>query len=189
MGWITDVHFPDGVEMNGTKIRPGMRTQVRWDFGVGDVVIDKEGKIVADKVLHMYPLHDDEARAYEKQLATWTGIFDTNMGVLFFKEGQLCHLDLSYKGVGEWLINREERVAYSWTPAPKESRVELPMSVEAFAQNEVFINQFRERLGDNVVPFDAGYSFNIACRKYRERSGELTDPYYKEPTPNGFIRS
>jgi len=189
MAWITNVHFPEGVEMNDTKIRPGMRTQVRWDFGVSEITIDKEGKIVADKVLHMHPLHDDDARAYEKQLTTWTGVFETNMGVLFFKEGQLCHLDLSYEGVGEWLINCEERVPYSWTPAPKESQVELPMSVEAFTHNEVSINHYRERLVDNVIPFNAGYSFTIACKKYRERSGELADPYYEEPTPNGFIRS
>jgi len=177
MGWVTNIYFPEGLELNDTKIRPGMSTQVRWDIGIGEITFDNTGKIVAEGLWHGYPLHLQEKEAYQLELSKWTGIFDTNMGVLFVKEGQLCHLDLSYEGIGEWIVNNG---GFDWQPTSDKNNLCRTMPVSAFEHGEMILNDYREKLLGNVTPFDGGYAFSLAQEAYQKRSGEIIDMYYKE---------
>lgn len=186
MGWITNIIFVDGVELNDTKVCKGMSTQVRWDLGIGTINIDKNGKILPD-VWHGYPLWTPEKENYEKELANWTGPMDTTVGVLFFKEGQLCHLDLCIDDVGSYLLNHTPT---TWSCI--NGQLHRTMTVAAFESFEQEINEFRDQLlSDEPIDEDDpdGYAFSVARQLYKERSKELIDPYYKAPTPNGFVRS
>ena len=125
---------------------------------------------------------------YQKEPVIWTGYLETNMGTLFFKEGHLQHLDLSYDGIGEWMVNNAQ---YSWndTDGHKLYRT-LPLEMWAFM--DTMLGQFRKQLlSDEVIDEGAksGYALTLARKAYKERSGELIDPHYNEPTSNGVIRS
>jgi len=184
MGWITNISFPEGLELNGTKIIQGMSTQIRWDNGIGRLSIDKTGKIIPDSVVHHFPLSDEEAVAYQKELATWTGILDTNMGPLFLKEGQLHHLDLSYEEVGPWIVNHGDFESNS-----SDGNLYRSLSATDFDQINEVLNKYREMLLDPTPLDKDDYALDCAKKAYQGRSGELSDPYYKSPTPNGFIRA
>ena len=187
MGWVTDITFVDGVELNDTKIRKGMTTQVRWDVGIGSINIDKDGKIVPD-VWHGYPLCLQQKEDYQKELASWTGYMDTNMGVLFFKEGQLQHLDLSYEDIGSWAVNNIET---HWN-SPDKAGLYHALTAEQWLNVNANLNLYRGLLvSEDKINEDekGGYALTIARQKYLGRSGELIDPYYKDPIPNGFVRT
>jgi hypothetical protein len=175
MGWITNINFLDGVELNGTKVARGVGTQVRWDLGIGGFNIDKNGKILPD-VWHGHPFAGKAKDDYEKELANWTGPMDTTMGVLFFKEGQLCHLDLCLDDVGSYLLNH---TGTDW--ACQRDQIYRSMTLEAFEAFEKEINEFREKLLSDS-PLDEEdpdeYAFSVARKIYKERTGEITDPYY-----------
>lgn len=187
MGWVTNIYFPEGLEQNGTKIIPGMSTQVRWDIGVGEIRIGADGKI-KDDVWHGHPFDLADKEAYQKELTNWTGYLDTNMGVLFFKEGQIQHLDLSYEDVGNWVINN---VPDKWNDIDK-VRMYRTLPAESWPDIDSALNLYRatltseDKIDEDV---DGGYALTIAREKYVNRSGELVDPYYTAPTPNGFIHA
>ena len=189
MGWVTNINFVDDIELNGTKVCKGMNTQVRWDHGVGAISIDKDGKILPD-IWHGYPLTLQEKEDYQKELANWTGVMDTNMGVLFFKEGQLQHLDLSYEGVGEWVVNNIK--AESIWNSPDKNSLYRSLPPEQWDEIDSVLTLYRATLlSDDKIDEDVkgGYALTLARKAYLERSGELVDPFYKAPTPNGFIHA
>lgn len=101
MSQITTVYFNEDVTLDGTTVKKGTYTQVRYDLGCGDIWIDGTGKIA--ETAHQYPLRGDEAAAYAKELMTYTGGIETNMGTLFFKKGQLCNLDFTAEEVSRRL--------------------------------------------------------------------------------------
>ena len=188
MGWITDIRFPDGLEQDGTKIVPGMSTQVRWDIGIGSINIGADGKI-RDDVWHGFPLCLKQKEAYQKELTTWTGYLDTNMGVLFFKEGQIQHLDLSYENVGEWVINNVSTV--DWNPQDHGGLYHT-LTPEQWVHANSALNLYRDRLlsTDEINEDEkGGYALTLARKAYVERSGNLVDPFYEAPAPNGFIHA
>jgi hypothetical protein len=187
MGWITNISFPEGLEQDGTKIRPGMSTQVRWDIGIGEMRIGADGKI-KDDVWHGHPFDLSAKEAYQKELANWTGYLDTNMGVLFFKEGQIQHLDLSYEDVGNWPVNN---VKDKWNDC-ENATIYHSLPAEKWGDIDSVLNLYRATLlSTDAINEDepGGYALTIARKTYVERSGELVDPYYKAPTPNGFIHA
>lgn len=177
MGHITNVNFPDGVELNGTKIRPGMTTQVRWDLGIGTINVDGQGKIKPD-IWHCHPLCGKEEEAFKKDLLVWTGVIATNMGGLFFKEGQLVHLDLSYENVGDYFLNN---IFPDWQGAILDGQVQKIMSPEKWAMMEEELTNYRVQLTECVVIGNALRGFKDAIEAYAKRSGELIDPHWEEP--------
>jgi hypothetical protein len=187
MGWITNISFPEGMEQNGTKIRPGMSTQVRWDIGIGDMRIGTDGKIMAD-AWHSHPLSGKQKEAYQKELANWTGYLDTNMGTLFLENGQVRHLDLSYEGVGEWVVNN---IKTDWNDCDKGGLYHT-LTPEQWVGTNTSLNLYRGLLlsTDKInEEEEGGYALTLARKAYVERSGELIDPFYKPKTPNGFIHA
>ncbi len=92
MGWVTNIIYADGMDVGGIKIESG-HTQVRWDFGIGDISIDKDGKII--DVFHCCPFDDKINKPrYEKMLSNFTGLMDTNDGYLLVINGQVTSLEL-----------------------------------------------------------------------------------------------
>jgi hypothetical protein len=186
MGNITNVYFPEGLEQDGTKIRPGMSTQVRWDIGIGDINIDVSGKICY--VHHWFPLRGEGGEEYAKELFSWTGFLDTNMGVLFFENGQIRHLDLSYEDVGPWVVNN---IKVEWNDCDKMGLYHT-LTPEQWLHVDSALNLYRATLlSPDAINEDepGGYGLTLARKAYLERSGELVDPYYKPSTPNGFIQA
>lgn len=188
MGWITDISFPEGLEQNGTKIVPGMTTQVRWDIGIGNLTIGADGKIKEEGLWHGFPLCLDQKEAYQKELLTWTGYLDTNMGVLFFENGQIRHLDLSYEDVGSWVINN---IKTEWNDCDKGGLYHT-LTPEQWLNVDSVLNLYRGTLlsTDKINEEEpGGYGLTIARKNYVERSGNLVDPFYEPKTSNGFIHA
>lgn len=174
MAYITNVYFPQGVELDGTKIRPGMNTQIRWDFGAGELHIDGQGKVMPN-TCHCDPLGDDQARAFEQELQIWTGVMDTNMGPLFFKEGQLVHLDLSDEAVGQHFLNS---VFTDWQGPIPSGSVQKIMSLETWELFEAALVAYRDQLTRQQI---GNYPYKLAREAYRTRSNELIDPFWEQP--------
>lgn len=189
MGYITNIRFEKDISLNGIKVRAGMSTQVRWDLGVGDFQIDGKGKIIPDTVYHGYPLKGDAKKRYEKEIANWSGTMDTNMGTLFFKEGQLIHLDLSVEGVGEFFCNH--RPFGSKDNILDKDGLYRSLSPEATEVLETELNLYRTKLSiGNRDGIDAisEYAYELAVFAFFT-TDELVDPHHMPEAPTGFIRA
>lgn len=90
---FTSIKFTETVEMDDTKIPFGTTAFVTLDFGFSNIQVNGKGKII--DVKHHWPFNNKRAREYELELLNFTGVMETNIGGLLFKEGQLIYLDMA----------------------------------------------------------------------------------------------
>lgn len=90
---FTSIKFTETVEMDDTIIPAGTTAFVTLDFGFSNIQIDGKGKVI--DVKHHWPFNGKQAREYEIELLNFTGVMETNIGGLLFKNGQLVHLDMA----------------------------------------------------------------------------------------------
>lgn len=91
MGWIMDINFLGDLEYNGFTVKQGASTQVRWDMGIGEIAVGKDGKI--ERVHTAHPLEGLEKEDYEKEMLSFTGMTHSTSYALCFYKGELANLD------------------------------------------------------------------------------------------------
>lgn len=170
MSQITTVYFNEDVTLNETTVKKGTYTQVRYDLGCGDIWIDGTGKIV--ETAHQYPLRGDEGVAYAKELMTYTGGIETNMGTLFFDKGQLVHLDFTVEEVSRWLIGHLE-------PKTSNTTNGLDRTLTEEEGKALFddIDRIR-RIITKDLPENSNESWHSFKLEYASRPAVLVDPFH-----------
>lgn len=171
MAWITNVHFPDGVESDGVEILPGVQTQIRWDMGIGTIVVNGEGQIT--EATHSFPLRGDQGRSHAKDILKWNGYMDTTMGVLFFNQGKITHLDFSSdRRVGTYFI--DHCVATHPWGSDGLANVHSTMSDEELPKFIKELDEYREGM---TKPPSSKFR-GIISGLYRYHPKQLVDPYF-----------
>ena len=169
MASITDIHFSEDITLNGTTIKKGTNTQVRHDLGCGSIWINGEGKIA--EAQHYYPIRGDEGVAYAKELLTFTGGIESNMGTLFFNKGQLVNLDFTAEEVSRWLIGHLE---------PKTSNTVNGLDRTLTEEEGKVLFDEMDRIRETILkelPEDSNPSWHSFKLAYESRPSLLVDPF------------
>lgn len=176
MGWVTDINFNEDLDFHGVQIKKGTHTQVRWDIGIGNINIGADGRITS--VDHYAPIEHKPAakEAYEKNLLTFTGILDANIGKLHFQEGQLLNCDLLYgRYLESYVMNQLYSVKLKLTevfkhPDYPERWKDLDSSVSEMDGKKLCIamDVIRKQLEDGIVHQHPDIDPEIAAEALKE---------------------
>lgn len=171
MGWITNVYFPDGVESDSVEILPGVQTQVRWDMGIGTIVVNGEGQIV--EATHLFPQRGAKGKAQVASILKWNGYLDTTMGVLFFNQGKITHLDFSSdRRVGSYFIDHCVGT-HPWVEDGM-GNIHASMSDEELPKFIKELDEYRESM---TKPPSSKFR-GIINGLYSHRPKQMADPYF-----------